>query len=346
MEYHLCFGVVASILKLCCVQTISTASFVAKMIFCLDKQSSYIKMHPHQDWNDLDPDRAAISKLLHCKTNFNLSNPDLIKSLSPSDVRREFEEHVLLWVNEDKKAEAILAVLDILQKDPDVHDANRDSFQVYMGMDWEKLAKKNIYSFSDFFSRILLYVTCCNLKNQDGKALIGYIQSGYLTELTEKYKYEYRWDQETQKLILVFQQLFDVFEKGLLQYRVLEFITEVDPSNGFDIDHLEQPDSFIHYMNEKLRDEAYLPMKKNSSVTIRYICQFFEMLDAFRTYMSFTHWEIEDGFLMPFFVNRASMLDFREKAYCYRKDLCQIYWELRTRMFFNDVHTKQELTKQ
>lgn len=174
---RLCFGIFAKVLNFCRKNTRQDV-FIAKIVKCIEPGSSYISSdYRYSDKWDIEGDKVACNKLIHCVRPFvSISNEFSQVSESKLDkVRKKFEINVAPLIKEEKRAAAILALLDIIQRDKVIDNENAENFKKYLGVDKQQLLQQGKFIFSDFIIRILLYTVYGNVDNCVGKEYKGLI---------------------------------------------------------------------------------------------------------------------------------------------------------------------------
>lgn len=138
---RLCFGTFGTVLYYCRQYT-NKAVLVAKLAMALDPESSYIGINRYDLNNDgekLIGDKAAATKLLNCEKKYFFSSQQIPSLDTVIDrLRTEIND----FIDKDKKAKVILALLDIIQKDDCLDFDKKESFKIFLGMEKKDLLKE------------------------------------------------------------------------------------------------------------------------------------------------------------------------------------------------------------
>lgn len=344
---HLCFGVVASILN-CCRQGVKQSSFVARIAYCLDKESTYITPH---DQGEIEGDDPAANKLLRCKRDYVFSRKDIPYTIELSDVIRDFRAQVEPWIDEDQKPAILLTLLHIIGQDTKIDAEKKATFKRFMGIEREQLLRQNTFVFSDFLCRLLLYVTGSNIPNTTGQSFIGFINKELILNTRNFYQNEYQWNDETQTLVLLFQKMFDIFEQALHTYAIKDFIENIDPTNRLDITYVEKSEAFIQYIQRNISMLFEPSALENPGFTVQKLQKFTKTLDDYTTYLGKNLRLLDPTISTDLFVpiyrdeNSKAELAFASKTFAYRKQLISIYQEICEHMIANKIPFLSEDTK-
>lgn len=246
---RLCFGTFAAVLNHC-RQNALQAEFVARIVRIVDPYNSCIVNK--FDKAEIKADGPATTKLLKCKNDFVFVERENANKPTPEAIIKNFETEVAPFIDEDKKAKVILALLDIIEKDKCIDFDKKENFKKYLGVDKQNLLQQSEFIFSDFLGRILLYSTCGNVDNRVGQSCVKLITGDYIDRTAEPYAYEYQWDTITQTLVLSFVKIFNIFNQAILDYQINNFIENVDPTNIMGIEWVEYCESFLEYTKDSI----------------------------------------------------------------------------------------------
>lgn len=246
---YLCFGTFAKILYYCQRQQQQDV-LVARLARCVDPHSSYIENADRfkEGW-EINGDKAAVSKLLACKRNFVLQEN---KEANSQDVIENFRMGVVPLIDEAKRKNAIVALLNIIRMDDNIDGGNQWNFKRFFDVDKEQLFKKSEYYFYDFLGRVLLYVVYGNVDNIRGETCVKDITSNYIEILTNDYQYELEWSSENQKLSLECVKIANDFTLAISQYKIQCFLSNVDPSSLMDSKWLELCENFLEHIEKTI----------------------------------------------------------------------------------------------
>jgi hypothetical protein len=105
------------------------------------------------------------------------------------DLIRKFGEDVVCLLNEDKKFQAVLAILDIIQKDTvlddDSAEGKKRSFEKYVGTTKNALLLQSEYVLSDLLAGIFLYTVAAGVVNTVGREGVQTITSEYISGIED-----------------------------------------------------------------------------------------------------------------------------------------------------------------
>lgn len=190
---RLCFGTFAHVFRLCKLTTTTTRQLVGTMTRTVDPNCQYI------DENNA----PSVSRLINCKGQLSKGNiadsgsgvikkpGDSISNVvndapkaNKNDVVQEFQKNVIDLIDEDKKENMVLALLDIIEDDKVIDNEKKKSFELYMGQSKEDLLSKNVFILDEFLAGIFLYTTAAGLDNKSGKSTVEAITQSYIDGLT------------------------------------------------------------------------------------------------------------------------------------------------------------------
>lgn len=193
---RLCFGTFARVLQLCKLDVVTDPRLVGTMTRTIDPNCEYIKSE----------NATSVHRLLNCTGN--LSNGNIVGNgtgvirrpgrsisnvllLAPnadrSDISQKFADGVIGFLDENKKMNAVLALLDIIQRDEILDDdsasGKKRSFEKYIGTTKNALLSQSEYVLSDFLAGIFLYSVAAGVVNTVGRESIAELTVGYLEGL-------------------------------------------------------------------------------------------------------------------------------------------------------------------
>lgn len=193
---RLCFGTFARVLQLCKLDVISDPRLVGTMTRTIDPNCEYIKSE----------NATSVHRLLNCTGN--LSNGNISDSgtgvmrrpgrsissvllLAPSadraELSRKFADNVIGLLDENKKLNAVLALLNIVQRDEVIDDdsasGKKRSFEKYVGTTKNDLLSRSDYILSDLLAGIFLYTVAAGVVNTVGRESIAELTLEYFEGL-------------------------------------------------------------------------------------------------------------------------------------------------------------------
>lgn len=338
---RLCFGTFARILN-GCRHNIIQAQLIARIVMCIDPQNSSIIRNWDKVKKQLDDsgfiteefecNEPAISKLLSCRLNFVFSDGESANIPTQNIVINKFETLVSPFIDSDKKAKVILALLDIIQKDECLDFETKENFKKYLGMDKKHLLQQTEFIFSGFLGKVLLYTVCGKVDNRVGAECVEAITSDYIDKVTEPYMYDYHWDTSTQTLTLSFVEMYNIFNHAVQSYQVDTFIEKIDPTVKMDIRWVEKCESFLGFINDKICIPFGQDLVNAKGKTFQMIQQFAQTLDEYTQYLGYHMRPIAEDIETMVPISRDEKMEcymeFIEKTKHYRWKSCSIYQEL------------------
>jgi len=314
-EKKLCFGVFAKILKLCGTSSLTDVKTVDILTKAIDPDSLYAE----------GGHGSSVSRLLNCTGDFSLGSVNAgneyneygtaranalsnIKQLAPSasktEVSKFLEDNLLGLMDDDKKAQAVLALLNVIREDTAIATERSESFKKYFSVSREKMLKANEVVLSDFLANILLYSVMV-VENRVGRMCVKEIDKNYINGFKNE-RAPQIWDsiaQKDAKLIeqaglcndhmeenpnenLVYNQtpsmqMLEVFKKAILDYHIVEFIKH-DPTNYLPQDLVFDVDSFAEEIERNVIN-AFVHNQKDR--VYRMIHEFSRTLDEYAKYI-------------------------------------------------------------
>lgn len=192
---RLCFGTFAKVLKLCKLPSVTDVQLVGTLTRTIDPTCEY-----------RDSDGTAVSRLLSCTQNLSngqtrrigqrartdhsafesgwgtnrLSNVMLAgQKANRNDVLQKIAADVLPLIDEDKKALAALAIIDIIRQDTIIDGEKRLNFEKYLDTTKKALLSQGKYILSELFTGVLLY-TVVSVPNTEGKDCVARVDKSYV----------------------------------------------------------------------------------------------------------------------------------------------------------------------
>lgn len=190
---RLCFGTFAHVLRRCKLESVTDPQLVGTMTRTVDPDCQYINKD----------NASAVSHLIGCTRNLSRGNitdggSGAVKKPSESisgvincalkakkaDVVKGFRETVLCLIDEDKKENMVLALLDIIKDDTILDGEKRRSFELYMGQPKKALLSQDVFALDEFLAGIFLYTVATGVDNKVGKETVKGITPDYINRLT------------------------------------------------------------------------------------------------------------------------------------------------------------------
>lgn len=210
----LCFGTFASVLNRC-KQGLSQDKFIPRIVWVVDSKNRCLGdgLDYEISGDDLETmemlgNPSVVSKLLSCKQSLNLrttSRPSL------EIVAERFNAKVVPYIDEDKVAKAVLALLRIISKDDTIRTLRRESFRKYLGMYREELLQQTALNVPDFFARLLLYTT--NVDNRKGYPDAKEIADDFIEKAAKDSWADVSWDATVQAVKIVHSEEASFFHE-------------------------------------------------------------------------------------------------------------------------------------
>jgi len=193
---RLCFGTFARVLQLCKLDVISDPRLAGTMTRTIDPNCEYIKSE----------NATSVHRLLNCTGNLSPGNItdggtgvirrpgrsiSSVLLLAPradrTDLSRKFADDVIGLLDENKKLNAVLALLNIIQRDEVIDDdsasGKKRSFEKYVGTTKNALLSQSDYVLSDLLAGIFLYTVAAGVVNTVGRESIAELTLEYLEGL-------------------------------------------------------------------------------------------------------------------------------------------------------------------
>lgn len=196
----LCFGVFARILS-CCTKDLPQIKFVPRIAWVVDRRNSSLASGLDLDVDDpvgMEGNNPVVSRLLSCERPLVLNDKQL-PSLAVA--RERFKTKVMPFINDDKIATAVSAILYVIFRDKTIEAENKESFRRYLGMYKTELLQQTKFDVPDFLTRVLLYTTCVD--NKEGHPYIEEITDAFIEEISNNNWAKLKWDTITQTLELI-----------------------------------------------------------------------------------------------------------------------------------------------
>lgn len=336
----LCFGIFGKILNLCRKNSITQAPFTTYIVACINPESSIINANfleniqkfidePEMTIESMDYDDQAISKLLNCARDLPHTDKEKSAQTPKEDTLRRFDAKILPYIDEDKKADAMLAMLDIIRNDHSLDTDKKETFKMYLGIEKDGLFQKSQLPFTEFMVGILQYTICGNVDNTAGKTYVSAITDEYMADIVKPYQNEYQWDASSQTLIFPCLEMFQIFQGAIIDYKIKDFIETVDPTNRMSYEYVDSCDSFIKF----LKNNILIPFdsKYSCSPTVQNIAKFANTLDKYIVYVGHNMCPIEDrpNTMIPIYgEDSPNAIVFEKKTKNYREQLIAIYGEI------------------
>ncbi|WP_373898861.1 NACHT domain-containing NTPase [Haloimpatiens sp. FM7315] len=186
---RLCFGTFAHVLRLCKRQNVTDYQLVGTMTRTVDPNCQYLNKN----------NKTSVSRLLSCTSNLSsgrkqggsrayeksgesISNVVAeAQKANKKDVVQKFEYTVIGLLDEDKKEQAINALLDIIEKDTVIENDKKLSFQKYIGKTKNALLSQDEFVLSELLTGLFLY-TAAEVVNTVGKECIKDVNTEYLNQ--------------------------------------------------------------------------------------------------------------------------------------------------------------------
>lgn len=207
---RLCFGTFAKVLKLCKLPSVTDVQLVGTLTRTIDPTCEY-----------KDSDGTAVSRLLSCTQNLSngqmrrtgqraktdhsdfesgcgtnrLSNVVLAgQKANRNDVIQKIAANVLPLIDEDRKALAVLAIIDIIRQDTVIDGDKRLSFEKYLDTTKKALLSQDKYILSELFTGVFLYTVVAVL-NTEGKDCVAVIDKSYVNKFAQNdFLYDFATD--------------------------------------------------------------------------------------------------------------------------------------------------------
>lgn len=338
---RLCFGTYATILYRCLSDTKTTQTMlIAELAKIVDKESRY------QMKNDPDIQKPEANKLLRCNKNFILSEGKDTNIPTLKMVIKEFNDEVRPIIDEDKKAKAILALLDIIKKDKYLDFDQKENFKKYFGVEKKDLLKRSELEFSDIFGRTLMYTVYGNVDNTVGKECVKSITNDYIDNVAKSYLHKYQWNSDKDILTLFLAPMFNSFQRAIKKYKIYDFLRYTDPTDKMNIEWPERLDDFVEYINRNILNSSNSNLTGRAKSMFEKIKKFTEILDKYNEYLGKHMNFISDGikfYWVPQYrdENAKWAWKFNKVTEGYHKQLVSIYEDIHT-IFSSDNRNIKE----
>lgn len=190
---RLCFGTFARVLQLCKLDVVTDPRLVGTMTRTIDPDCQYIKSE----------NATSVHRLLNCTGNLSPGNIadggtgvirrpgrsiSSILILAPradrTDLTQKFADDVVGLLDENKKLNAVLALLNIIQSDEVIDDdsaaGKKRSFEKYVGTTKNALLSQSDFVLSEFLAGVFLYTVAAGVVNTVGKDFIDELTPEYI----------------------------------------------------------------------------------------------------------------------------------------------------------------------
>lgn len=381
MSIRLCFGTFINVLACCTKETVNKTQLTGTIIQTIDPESKYI------DSGDLRRNSTLYSELSHlylCKSDFSPSYSK-IKELASKTQRRtivkQLESTVIPLMDEDKYAQIILTICDIIKKDDTLSrkdgGINIEKFQKHIRKDIEDLLNDTEYILSEFLTDIFCY-TVIEIKNTSGRESLNEISETEKEEgkkIGKKRNYNNFFEEyvnnfrDKRNTILVWETkgqmkrhlhhnsenarnnqssdkiqptpMLDEFYHSFENYGIEAFI-DINPINPFPSFYIQDADNFVGHINTKHKSND--SPDKNEDI-YNSIIKFTYTLDKYILFL-IEHSINESAFDYGNYPLKYEALsgndnEFEKKISHYRKQLKTLYQEI-----FMEVEKEKELCLQ
>ena len=193
---RLCFGTFAHVLQLCKLDVVTDPRLVGTMTRTIDPNCEYIKSE----------NATSVHRLLNCTGNLSPGNLSengsgamrrpgkslsnillLAPKADKAVVAQKFADSVVGLLDEDKKLNAVLAILELIRADDVIDDdspsGKKRSFEKYTGTTKNALLSQSVYVLPDFLAGIFLYTVASGVTNTVGRETIPTFTLEYVLEL-------------------------------------------------------------------------------------------------------------------------------------------------------------------
>ena len=169
----LSFGVLGTIVKMCCPDSVTNAELVSALVGTVD---------PNNQYGDRD---QAASRLLSCQLNFPTISAakkeddeygsnrltdikNLAKVADRSEVAQRIQTQVLPLLDPDKKIQLVPALFEVISADSSLEAERRESFHRYTGTSAGELLTGKIVCLPMLLAGLLLYAAAV-VANREGR---------------------------------------------------------------------------------------------------------------------------------------------------------------------------------
>lgn len=344
----LCFGTFASILNLCQYKKQGQATLVARLAYCVDRASPYFKSGSlNKTICDVEGLPIPINRVLRYKRNFVLSYKSRDKWPTIDNVIEHVQEGISPLIDEGKKAVAIFAILEVVRRDSSLCEEKAAFFEKCLNVSQLNLIKQKKFSFPDFIGRILYFTVFGDVNNIFEKDSIEPITEKYIKTISDHYFNEYTWkpNEEMLELSSVPDTIFNLFFDFLNKYEIIEFIEKIHPVPTIKFAWIEKCQDFIDDCNEKIYGKYVTFQPITQIYTLRLVERFCQILDEYITYFGKHMIPLADNpeiFVPNFPKDPVLDLKFSERAYGFRKQLCDVFMELQEHVIMVPLFSSQQ----
>ncbi len=221
----LCFGTYASVLRLCAQETVKNKVLVSTLVRTIDKNEQY-----GASGND-----TQVSRLINCKGDFPSVQVEsgfgavrtnggsmteivtLAREVTTGQLLEEFQNSVIPLLDEDKKDEAVLALMDIISKDESITGAHQKTFEKCLGMSANQLLELTEINLTSFLAGLFLYsvVVGSNNSNAARETLTVIRGESYLDSFEMKKDSIRVWEERNESIGKIEPESTGVYQKYL-----------------------------------------------------------------------------------------------------------------------------------
>lgn len=167
----LCFGLFATVLKLCKLNSVTQKRLIGAILMSVNDQY------------DISDEDDTVNKLIQCKRN--LSDNVTLQALTADSytVSDYFKKNVVPLIDPNKQKMVILALGGIIAEDVTIDDAT--VVDKVGNLSKNLIASATDFAFADFIAGVFLY-TATTVANTDGKGSISEITAEYIDSFEDK----------------------------------------------------------------------------------------------------------------------------------------------------------------
>lgn len=324
-EMKLCFGVFVKILICCCSLNVTNKKLVNELT----------KMFiPSYECSD-----TQVSRLLKCAINMDSQIIENAQAATPADIYPKFHDAIVPLLDEDKKAIAILALLDAIKKDKELDSIKKESFKKYFGATKDALLQRSEFVLHEFLAAAFLYATTC-VKNRSGEGCIELIDDSYIGSLyAKKNKIRLVSAPESQSehpkipaaanthvmhTDSTSKQIFSIFNDAVKKFHIIDYIYS-DPAEALPKRLVEYVIGFLSAIKQSIiiglieyqKEVAYQKVKK-----------FSDALASYQSYLAENLYPKTDVFALTGTEDAQYIVDFKKTVDDYKQKINSIYGEI------------------
>lgn len=345
MDTRLCFGVFAQILSFGRYESnISQTNFVYSLLRILSDEHRYDTPLNGKGGKEVyEPDKYAISKIVHCTINIPALADTKFKNISPEEYSKfvniieEPFKKVISYIVEDNKCLIILALRDIILNDGTIDNQHKDFFKIIFGSSKSDFLMQCEYSFLELLYKVFMYTLFLNESNKVGESTAKFITKKYIEEIHKQCSRELKWDKEKQLLTVLYRKNYFSLYDLLIKHNIPQFIEKVDPSCGIMKDYVYCLQDFINDLSNSefiINDECEAEKNKKIIKRIQIFC------NIFNAYVDYIGKNVFDGIYCDmnnklinleiiqkvYFPKPATnLLEFNKRTRKYRQTLINVY---------------------